>query len=85
MTDITNRQRTGFHRFSTNSTCIAAYAITTNAPEITASPITSVHSAAVSNPNALRMDAPGTSISRPYLWSINVKNVTSLTIKASKP
>lgn len=56
-----------------------------NTPEITPSPITSLHSACVSNPNALRIDAPGTSMSRPYLWSINVRNVTSLTMSASNP
>lgn len=56
-----------------------------NTPEITPRPMTSFHRACVSNPNALRMDAPGTSMSRPYLWSIRVRNVTSLTIRASNP
>lgn len=59
--------------------------MTMNTPEIAPSPMTSLHSACVSNPNALRMDAPGTSMSRPYLWSIKVKNVTSLTISDSNP
>lgn len=59
--------------------------MTMNTPEITPSPMTSLHSACVSNPNALRMDAPGTSMSRPYLWSIKVRNVTSLTISDSNP
>lgn len=74
-----------YHRFSTSKICIAPYATMINTPEITPSPITSIQRACVLNPNALRIDAPGTSMSKPYLWSTNVKNVTSLTISASNP
>jgi hypothetical protein len=53
--------------FSTSKKCIAPYAMITKAPENTARPITSFQKARLSKPNALRMEAPGTSISRPYL------------------
>src|SRR5271156_6362703 len=53
--------------FSTSKKCLAPYAIIMKAPENTARPITSVQKARLSKPNALRMEAPGTSISRPYL------------------
>lgn len=36
-------------------------------------------------PNDDRIVAPGTSMSRPYLWSINVRYRTSFTIKLSNP
>lgn len=54
------------YRFSINKKCIAVYAITTKAAPNTASPIVSFQKARLSNPKALRIDAPGTSISRPY-------------------
>jgi hypothetical protein len=53
--------------FSTSKKCIAPYAMIMKAPENTARPITSFQKAKLSKPNALRMEAPGTSISRPYL------------------
>lgn len=52
---------------------MAAYAMTINAAEMIANPITSFHMASVSKPNALRMEAPGTSMSRPYLRSMRVR------------
>jgi hypothetical protein len=55
------------YRFSTSKKCIAPYAMIMKAPENTARPITSLQKARLSKPNALRMEAPGTSISRPYL------------------
>ena len=55
------------HLFSTSKKCIAPYAIIMKAPENMARPITSFHIAKLSKPNALRIEAPGTSISRPYL------------------
>jgi hypothetical protein len=36
-------------------------------------------------PNELRIAAPGTSMSRPYLWSIKLRGRTSLTMRPSKP
>lgn len=68
---------------STSSTCIAAYARTTNAAANTPNPTTSLHSACVSNPNVLRIAEPGTSISMPYLWSIKLRYLTSLTMMPS--
>jgi len=53
--------------FSTSRKCIAPYAMIMKAPENTARPITSVQKARLSKPKALRMEAPGTSMSRPYL------------------
>src|SRR5947209_18373866 len=53
--------------FSTSKKCIAPYAMIMKEPENTARPITSFQKARLSKPNALRMEAPGTSISRPYL------------------
>ena len=44
-----------------------------NEPEMIANPITSRHMARVSKPKALKIDAPGTSISRPYLRSVRVR------------
>ena len=61
------------HLFSTSKRCIAAYAMTMNPAEKTPSPMTSLHSARLSNPNADKIDAPGTSMSRPYLWSMRVR------------
>lgn len=61
------------HLFSTSRKCIATYAMTMNTPEIMPSPITSDHRASVSKPKALKIEAPGTSMSRPYLWSISVR------------
>ena len=73
------------HRFSINKICIAAYAMTMKALEKMARPMTSVQMASASKPKAERMEAPGTSMSRPYLWSTRVRYLTSLTIRASKP
>jgi hypothetical protein len=56
-----------------------------NMAEIMPKPTTSCHRARVSKPNALRIEAPGTSMSSPYLWSMSVRKVTSLTIRPSKP
>ena len=54
-----------FYLFSTSRMCIAPYAIMINAPQKIASPMTSLHNARLSKPNALSMLAPGTSISSP--------------------
>jgi hypothetical protein len=51
--------------FSTKKKCMAPKAMIIKTPENTASPMTSLQSARVSNPNALRIEAPGTSISSP--------------------
>ena len=51
--------------FSTSKKCIHMYAIMTNTAPKTARPMTSFQSARLSKPNALKMLAPGTSISRP--------------------
>ncbi len=59
--------------------------MTMNAPDIIPRAMTSGHSAKASNPKALRMEAPGTSISRPYLWSMSVRYLTSFTMRPSKP
>src|SRR5271155_4635865 len=69
---LTNGQASNYisilhYLFSTSKKCIAPYAMIMKAPENTARPITSVQKARLSKPNALRMEAPGTSISRPYL------------------
>jgi hypothetical protein len=72
-------------RLSTRRTCIAPYANKMKAAEKTASPTTSFHRARTSNPKELRMAEPGTSMSRPYLWSTRLRYRTSLTIKPSKP
>jgi hypothetical protein len=69
---VTNEQASNYisilyYLFSTSKKCIAPYAMIMKAPENTARPITSVQKARLSKPNALRMEAPGTSISRPYL------------------
>jgi len=71
--------------FSTSRKCIAAYANTMKLAPKTASPIASDFKAPLLKPKELKMAAPGTSISRPYLWSIKLKVRTSLTIRPSKP
>jgi hypothetical protein len=70
--------------FSTSKKCIAAYASTINAPQYTPSPIQSFHSAWTSKPKLLRIAEPGTSMSRPYLWSMRLRYLTSLTMRPSK-
>ena len=69
--------------FSIRSTCIAIYAKIRTTPQITPNPITSGHKAWVLKPKAVRMLAPGTSISMPYLWSIKRFMATSFTRSAS--
>lgn len=59
--------------------------MTMKAPDMTPSAMTSCHSAKASKPKALRIEAPGTSMSRPYLWSMRVRYLTSLTMRPSKP
>lgn len=70
--------------FSTNSRCIARYASTMNAPPYTASPMQSLHSAWTLKPKLLKMAEPGTSMSRPYLWSMRERYLTSFTMRPSK-
>lgn len=55
------------------------------APQKIARLIASVHNARGWKPKELRIAEPGTSISRPYLWSTKLRYLTSLTIKPSKP
>ena len=72
------------YRFSTSSKCIARYASKTNAPPNTPSPMQSFHNACVLKPKELRIAEPGTSISRPYLWSMRERYLTSFTMRPSK-
>lgn len=64
---------------------MAAYANTMKLAPKTANPTASDGRALLLKPKELRMAAPGTSISRPYLWSIKLKVRTSLTMSPSKP
>ena len=72
------------YRFSTSSKCIARYARTTNAAPKAARPMQSRHKAWTLKPKELRMAEPGTSMSRPYLWSTRLRYLTSLTMRPSK-
>jgi len=72
------------HLLSSRSTCMAAYARTTNMPPKMAKPMQSRQRAITLKPKELRMAEPGTSISRPYLWSTRLRYLTSLTMRPSK-
>ena len=72
------------HLFSTSKKCIARYASNTNDAPNTPNPIQSFHSAWVSKPNELKIAEPGTSISKPYLWSMRERYFTSFTMRPSK-
>ena len=72
------------HLLSSRSTCMAAYARTTNILPKMARPMQSRQRAITLKPKELRMAEPGTSISRPYLWSTRLRYLTSLTMRPSK-
>lgn len=61
------------YRLSTNKKWMPKYPSNKNAPQKTDKPMTSLHSARLLNPKLDKMDEAGTSMSRPYLWSIRVR------------